>query len=383
MINISSKKLIFFGLCLGSVTISFNVAAISAVLPTMSADFGLPVSVIARIVPFYMIPYGIGALMYAPIAKRFSYRRVIIISCAIYAISNLICGIAGSINTIVITRALMGISGASSIPLGLILIGQLFDKSVRGRLVGVMFSCSFVSSLVGIVFSGLFSWRWLFFVPAILGVVLCIYAFIFFKGLSYSGDSHHVDYISLLKNNKEIRDVFIFIFIISLFYNGAHRWFGVYLSGAYGLSQLAISGFFIFRAVTGMFGQMAGGFISDKKGRVLSCKIGIVLLSVALLALFRIYPLWILAIIFAGVSVGWTIGHNGMSTILTDFPDEYRPEIASLNSSLRFISGGLGFLFCGMLIDNFGYSVAYVSFGACLFILFLLIKKFIKEKGRL
>ena len=54
----SDKKIIFVLLCLGCVTISFNVAAIAAAIPAISSDLSLPALAVARIIPFYMIPYG-------------------------------------------------------------------------------------------------------------------------------------------------------------------------------------------------------------------------------------------------------------------------------------------------------------------------------------
>ena len=123
--------------------------------------------------------------------------------------------------------------------------------------------------------------------------------------------------------------------------------------------------FFVVMAVFGFCGQISGGIISDKRGRFLSCLIGIVLLGVSSLLLVGHYPLFILVIILSATAVGWSVGHNGASTALTDFPDEHRAEVASLNSAVRFLAGGIGFVLSAPFVQK--------SFGGTFFVLGLLI----------
>ena len=39
---------------------------------------------------------------------------------------------------------------------------------------------------------------------------------------------------------------------------------------------------------------------------------------------------------------GWTVNHAACSTYLTDLPKPYMQEVTSLNSSVRFLAGGIG-----------------------------------------
>ncbi len=258
-------------------------------------------------------------------------------------------------------RVLMGITAASAIPLGLMIIGELFEKRIRGRLVGGFFSCAFIASLAGIALSGVAKWQWLFFVPSMLSVLLAI-------GFMAFGSEHlsrvhvgHVNYLRALRNVK-IRNVFIFIFAISFLYHGVHKWYGIYLSRVYQFTQFQISIYFIIAALGGMFGQLLGGVLSDKKGRLVSCRAGILGLSLGIMLLFGTYSAILLGMVIALVSIGWTVGHNGLSTVLTDFPDEDRPMIASLNSSIRFISGGIGFCVSAYFVEkNFGLTFSVIG----------------------
>ena len=55
----------------------------------------------------------------------------------------------------------------------------------------------------------------------------------------------------------------------------------------------------------------AGGYISDKKGILIACYIGLIGLSIGTILMAGHYSLIILAIVMIMSSMSWTIGHNG------------------------------------------------------------------------
>ncbi len=364
-------------MCLNCITISFNVAAIAAAVPSIATNLNLPVFLVSQVIPAYMIPYGIGALLYAPLARYFSFRIVMACSIGLYAIGSLFCAQITSMDHFLSARILCGIAGSGVIPLGLIIIGKMFEKNVRGRLVGLFFGCSFVSSIAGIFLSGVADWRFLFYIPFILGLLSCFLIFIVKSDILDRKQESPINYLNIIYNIR-IRNIFIYIFIISFLYHGLHKWFGVYLSHDYGLSQISISSLFILMAIFGFVGQILGGFVSDKRGRFMACFVGILVLSVSTMLLVGHYPIWILAIILCATSIGWTIGHNGASTVLTDFPEENRAEVASLNSSVRFLSGGLGFLATAPFVER-SFSITFLGIGALIFLLILFVRKAVCE----
>src|SRR3989304_3349320 len=56
----NSKKIIILLICLGNISISFNTGAVAASIPLISENLGLTDFSVARLVPFYMLPYGVG-----------------------------------------------------------------------------------------------------------------------------------------------------------------------------------------------------------------------------------------------------------------------------------------------------------------------------------
>ncbi len=371
----SPKRRAFILLCIAHVTISFNLAAIAAVIPSMGRDLGFPDVQVARIIPHYLWAYGLGALIYAPLTRYASVKSLLIASISVFSLTSFYCGITKSLDVLLIANFVNGLAASSVVPLGLMTIGKLFEKRERGRAVGIFFSTSFVSSLLGVIASGTIHWSFLFIIPFILGIITII-------NILYIGvleierpDGRIIDYAKALKRS-DIQKVFILIFLMSFLYHGVHKWYGVYLHQEYRLSQLAISSLILVTSVSGAVGQVFGGVLTDFKSRFFTIALGLGILGLASSLLYGHYPIAVLGIILAMVSVGWTIGHNGISTVLTDFPDEFRPELASLNSSIRFLSGGLGFFLSGFLVAR-SFSLNYLVIGLAFLTLLPLIRFFI------
>jgi predicted MFS family arabinose efflux permease len=353
--------------------ISFNTGALIAILSVIAQDLGLSDFSASKIIPYYMIPYGISALIYAPLIRIVSYRTVLVATTFIFAVTCFICAHSVSFAQILFARILMGIVAASSIPLGLMMIGELFEKNIRGRLVGVFFGTSFVASLLGIILSGVSSWRWLFYVPAIFGFITAM-GFLFFKNDFI--DRTHAGVVNYLKvfDQRRVVNIFIFIAFISLLYHGVQKWFGVYLSHVYRLDKLTISFVFILITVGSFLGQLFGGYLSDKKGRNVACYLGLMGLAGSTVFLAGQYSFFVLTFILIVFSASWTIGHNGISTVLTDFADADRPAMAGLNSSVRFIAGGVGFYLTGFVAQK-SFSVMFLTVGILMFLLIFSLKK--------
>ena len=369
---------VFALLCLGCVTISFNVGAITAVLPSIASDLKITDVAASRLIPAYMVPYGLGALMYAPLTRRFSYRWVLGLPLVFYTLASCLCAQGGSWAALVAGRTLMGLTGASVIPMAIILVGMLYEKEYRGRRLGALFSSSFIASVAGIFLSGLAHWRWLFWTPAALGLLTALGIFLSRFAILRRAHPRRVSYIGTLRR-REILNVFIFIFIVSMLYHGVYHWFGIFLKRFYGLEQNLISMIFVGLSLGAAVGQISGGIIADKHSRARACRIGLFLLALATTALIKEYPLGILLGIMLLFVFGWTMGHTGISAVLTDFPDRFRPEIASLNSSVRFLAGGLGLYLSGFFVEGH-FRLTFFVIGVMMWFLVLLLVRIVPSE---
>lgn len=372
------KKITFIILCLEGAVLSFNVAASAALIPSIALEFGLSQFIVAKIIWLYMLPYGVAALFYGPLVRLVDAKKVEMACMMFFAIANLSAALSGNIYILFISRFFMGLFGASVIPLGLILIARHIEDKKRGKFVGIFFSATFVASLLGLFLSGILYWRLIYLIPAIAGLLL--FFVILFYLPSFRGDAtgFKMHYASAFKDRK-VLVVFSYIFLISLFYHGIQQWLGVYFSQRLLFGQFFISMLITLTSFSGIFGEVAGGYLADKMGRLKTMNFGIIFMILSVFALIFKMPVYISAVIMVIWGFGWTLNHAGLSTLLTDLPKKFLNEAASLNSSVRFISGGLGAALSGVLMRK-SFTLGFMVLGFCLLMLAGFAGKLLREK---
>lgn len=372
------KRSTFFILCLEGAVLSFNVAAAAALVPSIAKDFALSQFFTAKIVWLYMIPYGIAALIYGPLVRAVDAKRIELVCLVLFSLANLLAAFSKTIYILFFARFMMGLFGASVIPLGIILIAKHVAEKERGKSVGIFFGATFIASLAGLILSGIIHWRAIFLVPGILGFILCAAIYFYLPSFKQDTGVFKINYINSFKNRAFLL-IFTYIFFISLIYHGIQQWLAVYFSSNFGFSQFMISSLITLTSLSGIFGEAFGGVLADSLGRLKTVNFGILLMILAIFCLMMKLPLFLLAVVMAVWGMGWTFNHAGLSTMLTDLPKDFLNEAASLNSGIRFVSGGLGVTIGGLFMQK-SFVFSFVFFGLSLLILLLFDRKLLRVK---
>jgi len=373
------KKSVFLILCLEGAILSFNVAACSALIPSISQEFSVSQFIAGRAVWLYMLPYGLAALLYGPLVRRFDARKIELACFFIFSLANLLAAFSRNINMFFAARFFMGVFGASVIPLVLILVARHAPARSRGKQVGVFFGATFVASLAGLFLSGLISWRMIFLIPALGGLALWVWMYFNLPSFQEDCGGFRVNYAAALKSRGVI-SIFTYIFFISLVYHGVQQWLGVFFSVKLGLNQFLVSMLITLTSLSGIFGEVIGGSLSDTLGRIKTIDLGILVMTAALLLLLFKMPLAVFAMAMVACGLGWTFNHAGLSTLLTDLPPEFLNEAASLNSSVRFVSGGVGAAAGGVVMQR-SFSTGFIIAAVALTALAVSAKKLLNQEG--
>ncbi len=374
---IAVNKRTFFIFCLEGAVLSFNVAACSALVPAIAKDFAVSPFVAGKIIWLYMLPYGVAALFYGPLVRAYDAKKIELTCVFLFSFSNLLACLSRNIFTLFVARFFMGLFGASVIPLALILIAEQIPAQSRGRYVGLFFGVTFLASLVGLVLSGILPWRAIFLIPAVSGLLLGIIMYLYLPSFASKISGWKINYLQALRD-KRVISVFTYIFIISFIYYGVQQWLAVYFSWEFLLNQFLISLLITLTSLSGVFGEILGGRLSDKLGRIKTINLGIVFMILsAFMFMFHSW-LFVLAGILIVWGLGWAFNHAGVTTMLTDLPSEFLNEGASLNSGVRFVSGGLGAALGGVLMQK-SFALNFAVFGLSLVILLCFTRRLLAE----
>ncbi len=327
------------------------MGSVAAVVPAIANDLGISAFIVGGINWAYMLPYGLVALVYGPLTRRFDNKHIAVISLLLFSLFSLLSGCAWNYRSLFVFRFMVGVFAAAITPLSLIYIADHAHSSGRGKAVGLFFSATFIADLLGLFLSGIIAWRAMFYIPAVLGLGTAFLTMRHFPKTLAGRSLTSSRYLRALAQ-PEILRVFVYIFIISVLYHGVRQWLGVYFASQLGMSQFLISMTLTAASLAGIFGEAFGGLQADKKGRVPTLKAGLLLMTVSLFLMLGLRSAVVLPVLMLMWGFGWTVNHAGLSTFLTDLNKEFIKEVSSLNSSVRFVAGGLGVVAAGSIMQK-------------------------------
>ncbi len=136
------------------------------------------------------------------LSRLFGRKRILILSVALFTVSSLLCGLAWSIQSLVVFRVLQGIAGGSLQPISQAILLETFPPSQHGTAmafygVGIMFG-PIIGPFLGGWITDNWSWHWIFFVNIPVGLISILMSVIFIFDPSYvKGMKMKIDYWGL------------------------------------------------------------------------------------------------------------------------------------------------------------------------------------------
>ncbi|MBE0010567.1 MULTISPECIES: DHA2 family efflux MFS transporter permease subunit [unclassified Arthrobacter] len=183
----------FFMILVDSTIVS---VAIPAIMNGLNADLDSVVWVNSA----YLLAFAVPLLITGRLGDRFGPRRIYLIGLAVFTLASVLCGLAGSVEMLILARVLQGLGAAMMTPQTMAVITRIFPPERRGAAMGLWGSVAGVATLVGPVLGGLLvdslGWEWIFFVNAPVGVVGLILAYRLVPQLPTN--SHSFDYLGVV-----------------------------------------------------------------------------------------------------------------------------------------------------------------------------------------
>lgn len=183
--------------------VALDQTIISTALGKIVEEFNA-FSSLSWIVTAYLITTTITVPIAGKLSDLFGRRTILLVGVAIFVAASLMSGLSGSVNELILWRAVQGIGGGIITANAFTIVGDLFAARERGRWQGLIGAVFGLASVVGPLLGGWLTdghaffglttdWRWTFFINVPIGIIAFILIAIYCPALRHSAKAK-IDY---------------------------------------------------------------------------------------------------------------------------------------------------------------------------------------------
>lgn len=165
---------VFIALLLVTALAAIEGTIVSTAIPSITADL-LGVDLISWIYSAYLLASAIAAIIFGKLADLFGRKRTLIVGVILFLVGSILCGLAQSMEQLIIFRAIQGIGAGSILPITMTMVGELFPtEKERAKGQSYLSMVWGVSGVAGPLFGGFIvdqiSWHFIFYINVPFGI---------------------------------------------------------------------------------------------------------------------------------------------------------------------------------------------------------------------
>ncbi|HRD78162.1 MAG TPA: MFS transporter, partial [Hyphomicrobiaceae bacterium] len=152
-----------------------SILVASTVLPQMQGSFAATADEISWTMTFNILATAIAMPTTGWLVARYGRRRLMVWSTGLFTLSTLMCGLAQSLEIMIVWRIVQGAAGAPSVPLVQTIILDTFPPRQHRVVLGIYGMGVVLGPILGPTLGGyladVMNWRWAFFLLVPVGAV--------------------------------------------------------------------------------------------------------------------------------------------------------------------------------------------------------------------
>ncbi len=163
----SERGPILLSVMLATGLVAIDATILATAVPSVVKELG-GFSQFPWLFSIYLLAQAVSVPLYGKFADLVGRKPMMLLGIAVFLVASLLCGLAWSMVSLIVFRALQGLGAGAVLPIGQTIIGDVYSVAERakvtGYVAGVWAASSVVGPTLGGVFSDYISWRWIFFV---------------------------------------------------------------------------------------------------------------------------------------------------------------------------------------------------------------------------
>ncbi|VXC82306.1 putative transporter; MFS type [Enterobacterales bacterium 8AC] len=359
---------------------------VQPILPVLSQDFGISPAESSLSLSFSTGLLAIGLMFTGPLSDAVGRKPVMVVALLLAAICTLICAFMTSWHSILLMRALIGLSLSGVAAVGMTYLSEEIHPSFVAFSMGLYISGNSIGGMSGRLVTGVltdfFSWR---IALAVIGLFALAAAFMFWRILPASTHFRasslrpHTLLINfrLHWHDKGLPLLFAEGFLLMGSFITMFNYIGYrLLADPYHLSQAAV-GLLSVVYLTGSYSSPKAGSLTTRFGRgpVLLVSILIMLTGVLITTLAPLTAIFIGMMLF---TAGFFAAHSVASSWIGRRARRAKGQASSLYLFCYYVGSSVAGTLGGVFWHSFGWS-GVVTFISAMLLLALLVARYLKK----
>ena len=167
------RELVIAAMLISTFMAAVEVTVISTAMPTIITKLG-GFSLFSWAFGAYLLTQAAVTPLYGRLADSYGRKRVYLLSAGLFLAGSLLCGMAWSMMSLIVFRAVQGIGGGGLVPLASTIIGDVTEPAERPRMMGYVAGIWGISAIVGPLLGAFFvnslGWPFVFWVNLPIGI---------------------------------------------------------------------------------------------------------------------------------------------------------------------------------------------------------------------
>ena len=365
--NQHTERLLIIGLFCGVFVTGADAFIISALLPAIATSLNVAANTAAYGVTVYALCYAIGAPLFGPLGDRFNKRFLLISGCSVFLLGTLLCGLANSLTTFYLYRAIAGIGAALFVPNVWAFIGTYFDGQRLNQVMGIVMSALSLSIAVGVPLGALLaqlgSWHMAFWGSAVLTLIALLILSITVPRLPNQNtqpNSYFTSFKVLAHTPHAIAALLITLTWMTGFYS-VYTFLGTFATATFHFNTGQTGLIFItYGSANFIASFLAGKFIAliGKKRSVTINGLASAVLVLSLGIWGQHLTILLIILVALALSQGW--GVTALTAAIVNIVPSNRSTVMSFNSAFLYYGLTLGSAAGGLLLTKIGFSAVTI-----------------------
>ncbi|MEH7117014.1 MDR family MFS transporter [Neobacillus vireti] len=193
----TKKSLVLASVMLAMFMGAIEATIVSTAMPAIVADLG-GFTLYSWVFSAYLLMNSVTVLIYGKLSDLFGRKPILSIGIIIFLIGSILCGIAGSMKTLIIYRLIQGFGAGAVTPIATTIVGDIYTTEERAKVQGYLSSVWGISAITGPAVGGLLvqyvSWHYVFWINIPLGILSLAGLWLFLHE-DVAKKKHKIDYL--------------------------------------------------------------------------------------------------------------------------------------------------------------------------------------------